>query len=127
MSQTLTDLVDLLEECKYTGRLSTIEELVNVFHVDVNHIDSRGETALCVACHAGQWENANFLIEHGAHVNQKDRQGYTPLHHACENAHKDVAKLLLKHRADVNSEDANGRTPLFDACEARSWRSEIAT
>jgi ankyrin repeat protein len=50
----------------------------------VDHIDSRGRTALHDACRSGRPESVALLLEAGADPNSKDKKGYTPLHTCAE-------------------------------------------
>jgi ankyrin repeat protein len=75
--------------------------------VDVNAVDSRGETALHGAASKGYDQVIKYLAEHGANLNLKDKQGKTALDAAIGNAgggggfdgsrkdvHESTAKLL---------------------------------
>jgi ankyrin repeat protein len=74
-----------------------------------------GLTPLGVACAAGNWRLARFLLERGAVV-QAD--GATPALLAAAGAEDDDAagvQLLLKHKARVDARDLQGRSALHEA------------
>lgn len=68
-----------------TGRRKTQAEAVEAIKlcldagVDVNAVDSRGQTALHGAAFQGFDDVVQFLVAHGAKLDVKDRQGKTPL------------------------------------------------
>ena len=68
-----------------TGRRKTQAEAIEAIKlcldagVDVNAVDSRGQTALHGAAFQGFDQVVQFLAEHGAKLDVKDRQGKTPL------------------------------------------------
>jgi len=74
-----------------------------------------GLTPLGVACAAGNWRLARFLLERGAVV-QAD--GATPALLAAAGAEDDDpagVQLLLKHKARVDARDLQGRSALHEA------------
>ena len=102
--------------------------------------ESRGQTALHVACRrkqsatetdagpgpgpAGTATPADArlvatLLRYGADPNARDALGETPLHHALEACDAASARLLARAGADPRARDGAGRTPL-DAMEARA-------
>lgn len=73
---------------------------------------------LGVACAAGNWRLARFLLERGA---QAEVHGATPaLLAAAGGDEDDVAgvQLLLKHKARASSRSADGRSALHEAARA---------
>jgi len=68
-----------------TGRRKTQTEAIEAVKlclaagVDVNAVDSRGQTALHGAAFQGFDQVVQFLAEHGARLDIKDKQGKTPL------------------------------------------------
>ena len=82
-----------------------------------------GLTPLGVACAAGNWRLARFLLERGAVV-QAD--GATPALLAAAGAEDDDAagvQLLLKHKARVDARDARGRSALHEAALAGNFEA----
>lgn len=82
--------------------------------VNVNQEDSKGETPIHRALHAGPWKNeraidvAELLLEHGAHVDlwtlsaQGDEAG--------------VEDYIDRNPSEINSLDRGGATALYHAC-----------
>ena len=97
--------------------------------------ESRGQTALHVACRRKQGDEETHgaptpadarlvatLLRYGADPNARDALGETPLHHALEACDAASARLLARAGADPNARDAAGRTPR-DALELSSARA----
>ena len=93
--------------------------------------ESRGQTALHVACRRKQGDSEDgaptpadarlvaTLLRYGADPNARDALGETPLHHALEACDAASARLLARAGADPRARDAAGRTPR-DALDASS-------
>lgn len=90
--------------------------------VDVNVKNTRGETALQIACERGFVDIVRLLIDHGATM---EASGKTPLHIASNHGDLELTRLLLERGAVVNAEE-EGTTPLhyaahedhFEVCRA---------
>lgn len=103
---------------------------------DIDAVNKRGLTPLCMAVAGGRYETIVFLIDAGANVNHADNDGTTPLWLACRlktpvpaggassgtaaqgHAAEDVVALLLGHGAAVDAHAFNGQTPLIAAAAA---------
>src|SRR5688572_17943231 len=84
--------------------------------VDALNVD--GLSPLGVACAAGNWRLAKFLLERGA---RPEPAGGQPALIAAAGTEEDDAAgvgLLLKHKAKVDARDAQGRTALMEAAYA---------
>ncbi|MDB6163272.1 MAG: hypothetical protein JWL98_704, partial [Xanthomonadaceae bacterium] len=84
--------------------------------LDVLNVDA--VTPLGMACAAGNWRLARFLLERGART---EPAGAKPaLLEAAGSEEDDAAgvQLLLKHKAKVNARDAQGRSALHEAALA---------
>ena len=105
------------------SRLDIIRYLIdkksNVNYKD----DTKGWTALELACKLGHIDVIKYLLIKGAHINNINKRGRTPLHEAIisdqtnSNSNKDkVVALLLRKGAKVNtlSNDTNS-SPLLSA------------
>jgi ankyrin repeat protein len=64
--KTQTDSIEAIKLCLQAG-------------IDINAVDSRGQTALHGAAFWGLDDIVQFLADHGAKLDVKDRQGKTPL------------------------------------------------
>jgi len=89
--------------------------------VDVDALNSYGDSSLIIAASEGNKEVAALLIAKGADVNLRDDWEWTPLHLVRT---EEVAELLISNGADVNALDKHGDTPLDNAVD--SMRTGIA-
>jgi ankyrin repeat protein len=90
---------------------------------DIDPINRDGITPLGIACQAGNWRLARFLLERGA---KPELPNAAPaLLAAAGTEEDDVAgvQLLLKHKAKADARDARGRSALNEA--ARCGHVEI--
>lgn len=84
--------------------------------IDVLNVD--GLSPLGVACAAGNWRLAKFLLERGA---KPEPAGGQPALLAAAGTEEDDAagvQLLLKQKAKVDARDAHGRSALHEAAYA---------
>lgn len=88
-----------------------VQLLVNVAHININIINSSGETPLHLAAHWDCVEIAKILIQHHANVDQQEYNG-SPLHIATLYNRESMVKLLLQKNADLSLQDCQGRTAL---------------
>ena len=68
--------------------------------VDINTLDSFGNSALMNNCMRGNIDTVKYLVEHGADVNLFSLGGYTALF--WSRLHPLITAYLLEHGADVN-------------------------
>lgn len=92
--------------------LKVTHVLLNAPKINVNVLNSAGESPLMLAALNGQLELADKLVKKGADVN---KTGWTPLHYAASNGHVEVIKLLLENYAYIDAESPNSSTPLMMA------------
>lgn len=85
---------------------------------EIDALNNEGQTPLAIACAAGNWRLARFLLERGART--EPVQGQPALLSAAATDEDDPAgvQLLLKHKAKVDARDARGRSALHAACLA---------
>lgn len=85
---------------------------------EVDALNHDGQTPLAIACAAGNWRLARFLLERGAQA--EPAGGQPALLSAASGDEDDPAgvQLLLKHKARVNARDARGRSALHEAALA---------
>lgn len=85
---------------------------------EMTALNHDGLTPLGVACAAGNWRLARFLIERGAYP---EPENATPALLAAAGGDEDDpagVALLLKHKARVNARDGRGRSALHEAAFA---------
>ncbi len=85
---------------------------------ETDALNDEGITPLGVACVAGNWRLAKFLLERGA---KPEPQGGQPVLLAAAATEEDDpvgVQLLLKHKAKVDTRDGNGRSALHEAAYA---------
>jgi ankyrin repeat protein len=89
--------------------------------VNVNMVDSDGETPLTIAItQTGDNEKAkktsletiSILLRYGADPNYRDKDGKTLLHTAVFRERGDLVDVLLRHAADINVKNKFGETAL---------------
>jgi ankyrin repeat protein len=98
----------------------------------VNDQNSRGETALIIACQSNDDRGVTAaLAKHSSvDVHVCDAEGYSALTRAASNQHQvDSLQALLERKAhldlDINKKDDGGRTPLFVACRHQARAVEL--
>jgi hypothetical protein len=82
--------------------------------VDINALNSSGESALMMAAIKGDLAGVQLLLEHGAKVNQP---GWSALHYAASGPEPKVVALLIERGADIDAGSPNGTTPLMMAAQ----------
>jgi len=85
---------------------------------EVDALNAEGLSPLGVACAAGNWRLAKFLLERGA---KPEPAGGQPALLAAAGTEEDDAagvQLLLKQKAKVDARDAQGRSALHEAAFA---------
>jgi ankyrin repeat protein len=86
---------------------------------NLNIPNCEGITPLHLACHTGQLELAQRLLERGANLHEREyRLGRTAFHYAIQKGHDAVVELLLHHGASINGRDqCAGFSPLHLAAQ----------
>ncbi|KRG87023.1 ankyrin repeat domain-containing protein [Stenotrophomonas sp. CW117] len=85
---------------------------------EIDALNHEGHSPLAVACQAGNWRLARFLLERGARVEPAD--GVPVLIPAAATEDDDAAgvQLLLKHKARLDARDRRRRSALHEAAAA---------
>ena len=102
------------------GKANVVRRILNCGKVDVNHVNSYGETGLWLASYHGHHTVVKmFLASPGIKVNLAKlpkKIGCTPLCIAAEKGQSEVVKQLLSSPLiDVNQATTGGSTPLSKA------------
>lgn len=85
---------------------------------EIDPLNHDHASPLALACTAGNWRLARFLLERGA---KPDLPGAVPALHAAAGGDEDDpagVQLLLKHRAKADARDPRGRSALHEAAFA---------
>ncbi|XP_065120745.2 photoreceptor ankyrin repeat protein [Paramisgurnus dabryanus] len=93
----------------YKGFLPIVYGLHACPHLDINHQDNDGNTALMIAAQAGHASICNYIMNYfpGADTEIRDNRGFTALIKAAMQGRNDVVAALIMHGADVNAVDSN--------------------
>jgi ankyrin repeat protein len=86
--------------------------LLNANGVNLDTKARNGDTALMVACYAGNKPAVEALLAKGAEVN---KPGWTALHYAAAIGNNDIVQLLLDKSAYIDAESPNKTTPIMMA------------
>ncbi|MBU4268371.1 MAG: ankyrin repeat domain-containing protein [Acidobacteria bacterium] len=89
-----------------------LAEKLLTLQVPINQRDADGRSALMAYGEKEQFDQARFLIEHGANINMADKKGITALHEAALQRNVKLMELLLQKGAEVNARSQFGQTPL---------------
>jgi len=85
---------------------------------EIDALNHDGATPLAIACMAGNWRLAKFLLERGARPHPQGGQPVLLAAAATEEDDPAGVQLLLKHKAKVDGRDAQGRSALHEAALA---------
>ena len=99
---------------------TNVLEVLVAAKVDVDQINGKGETALCIAAARGNINAVKLLLGAKADADKEAEGGYTPVANAIEERHIDILRVLLEARADVTdsrSHHCDGMTYSVSAIE----------
>ncbi len=98
----------------------TLDYLIGLKGVDVDHPNLSGETVLMMISLYGMLPEVKVLVDkRGAEIN---KSGWTPLHYACTEGHLAVADYLLSKGAKVDALSESDTTPLMMAVRSGNIR-----
>ena len=86
--------------------------LIDSPQVNLNAVNTQGESPLMLAAIKGHFELAQKMIQKGADIN---KTGWTPLHYAASTGQLKMIGFLLEQNAYIDAESPNGTTPLMMA------------
>lgn len=79
---------------------------------DLNHVNSKGETALIVAAQNSNNRMCDFLVEMDASINVQDAAGNSALMYAIQSQNNDLVQILLNHGAKTNQTNNSSQSAL---------------
>ena len=97
-----------------------LEALLRHPGIDVNALNSAGESALMLAALKGDLDWCQRLVERGAKVQQA---GWSPIHYAATGPNARIVEYLLGKGATIDAASPNGSTPLMMAARYGSEAS----
>lgn len=104
------------------GRHDIVMRLIHENKADANASDSKGRSALHLACLTSNQSIGQLLIINGADVNRWDKcKLNTPLHLAAQAKSVECIQLLLRRGANVNA-GIEKRSALHVAVEKRALK-----
>jgi len=103
-----------------SGNLGVAEALFASPDLQVNMLNSVGESALMMTALKGDLGWCQRLLDRGAQVNQP---GWSPLHYAASGPEVKTVRLLLDRGARIDAESPNRSTPLMMAARYGSEES----
>ena len=92
--------------------LKAAEALMASPALNVNQLNSNGESALMIAALRGNLDWCKRLVARGAKVNH---DGWSALHYAASGPNVEVIDYLLQQGANLEGRSPNGTTPLMMA------------
>ncbi|XP_068085854.1 transient receptor potential channel pyrexia [Anabrus simplex] len=103
------------------GSCQALEHLLKHKKIDVNAVDSKGDTALhYLATYYKKQDGWRYVrcmkmlvIRHDVDINKANKRGYTPIHQAANYGCTEMMELILEYRkddVDLDASNAFGRT-----------------
>lgn len=93
-----------------------LEEICKEYEIDLNYLDSNGDSFLHTALEHYRNESALWLLSKDININVENKKGIVPFDIAIQNQnHRVVKKIIEKENIDKNKKDIHGRTYLQDA------------
>lgn len=113
------DITDLIISSAMLNSLVLIKFFVESGE-NINASDSKGLTALHIACKTGNIAILEYLIAHEANVNAKDNLGQTPIYYLLKNIKNKsysniLVSILVKAGANIDHLDKNDLSVLHNA------------
>eukprot|EP00300_Choanocystis_sp_HF-7_P024578 c26071_g1_i1.p1 GENE.c26071_g1_i1~~c26071_g1_i1.p1 ORF type:complete len:209 (+),score=45.08 c26071_g1_i1:96-629(+) len=94
------------------GGTDDVAALVAAGGIDVNAVDTVGNTCLHYAAQGGHMSTVDYLLSVGANPNALNHNGDTPLHKAAWKNHPEVCQQLLDGGCDRYLKNNDGETAL---------------
>ena len=100
-----------------SGKLTSVEWLIEKDQQDPNTKDRDGNTLLHYSCENGHFPIVKYLISKGVDIETTNHERKTPLHIATEHNNLPIIKYLISKGAKIDAQNSNSRTPLHIATE----------
>ena len=101
--------------CASQGGCPDIIELILSHLPDIESRNSKGSTALMIACCHVKLQAVKLLLKKGASPSSKDNGGWNSLHWASHGGDPEVIEVILSNAPDFEPRTASGSTPLMIA------------
>ncbi|KAF1324383.1 Coiled-coil domain-containing protein 11, partial [Globisporangium splendens] len=114
---TLADLSKLLHRAAQTGDAKRIAKILKKAgnHVDIDHVDVDGFTALHLACVGGHEDAVHELVTSGAKIEATTPEGFTALMFAAWKGALYIVSYLVAHGANLKAMDVDGNDAAYIA------------
>jgi len=112
--------MDSMHLACWLGQIDVVERLLQQGNININRLDSNGESFIDVAYSMGHKNIVKLLLQQkmiDTDILENDTIKFTPLNIACRFGHIDIVELLLDQNVDINQINRCGQTSLHIACE----------
>lgn len=91
----LVKLRDELNDAIDSGDVNRIRPILERGFINLNYVDTQGQTPLHRSCSTGSLQICKILVEHGATQSIRNSNGWYPIHIASYHGYTDIVKFLL--------------------------------
>lgn len=106
--------------CKY--RVGIIHILL-AHQININEVNSRGESPLHIACEHNMIDTVRLLLNHHIDINSVNNDGNSPLFLTSS---KEFMMLLLSHGDDMNLQNKLGNNCLHQTVQNKNYKATEA-
>ncbi|KAH9487507.1 hypothetical protein Btru_074133, partial [Bulinus truncatus] len=116
---------NVLSKKAYRGDVEGVQLLLS-YGVEVDPIESKGQTPLLLASKQGHLSTIELLLSNGAHINHRNGHGETALMLSSKSGRLETVNLLVKRNADLHLDQKDGCTALMLA-SGKGFRDIVET
>ena len=103
----------------YSESYDFFKELISQKIISVNGRKEGDKTYLMMACHGGEYELVEYLLQKGAKVEGVDNYHFNALLYACVGSKgTELVELLVKNGASIHQKDLEGASALIYAVKS---------